>query len=119
MSALSPAGLCVQHDPERKAHIDARRKNRGGNKKRNIYALPEDLPCGGVLETLEHCEKWAAWLAIQTVLGRLDQGAAREANKAVYTLKSALEKRLNYEKRIRQLEKLLAERGGAVPRAPE
>ena len=111
MHALSPGGLCVQHDPERRANIDAKRKHRGGRNKKAMYAKQEDLPCGGLLETIEHCEKWSAWLAIQTVLGLLDQGAAREANKAVFTLKNTLEKRLGADKRLKQLEKLLAERG--------
>lgn len=108
---LGPTGLCLQHDPDR---AEERQKPRPRSRMKKVtrgpFVLPDELPCGGKLETLEHCGLWAAWLVRLTVLGELDAGAAREANKAILTLRWALQDKTRaLEQRIKELEKRLTQ----------
>lgn len=106
---LSGDGLCALHDPTRAAEIASKRR-KGAAKDGKAFVSVEDLPCAGRLATLEDCSTWLEWITVQTVTGQLDPAKAREAVKAVMAMRFKLRDELAAEKRIKALEKMLAQR---------
>lgn len=113
---LSADGFCLNHDPARAdeaRRAQAKAKQRGGASVKELrLADREDLPTPHQPKTLEEVKLWAAWLAFELVLGGIDTGIAREANKALLTLAYQLRYESGLEKRLRELERKLGKQAG-------
>ncbi len=129
--ALSPAGLCMAHDPQRRAQVEAARAAGGATagslvaKRAEKYrtATPEHLPQRRPPKTLDDVVRWSSWAGWAVTTGLIDHGTCRELNRSLGTLGNALNKR-DLLRRIRDLERTLkhheqqqrAGRGNLAPR---
>ncbi|CAN5872334.1 hypothetical protein BH11GEM2_BH11GEM2_06720 [soil metagenome] len=113
---LSPAGRCLNHDPERQ---EAARQVRiaggiaAGKSKRERRAaagakgvFPDDVPA--VPKTLDDATKYYAWIVNAVATGRLDARSGHECSFALHGFRAAAEKR-DLEREIKKLRDELAE----------
>lgn len=111
---LSPAGLCFNHDPDRR-EISRETKAAGGRAagaaKRAARTpggrvAPEDVPPPP--KNLEDAVRYFAWITHAVATGRLDARTGHEAAYALNGFKAAAEKR-DLEREIAELRKELAD----------
>lgn len=109
---LSAAGLCLNHDPERRAAANAMRaaggraKGAAARAARDARAIlpPDDTPSAP--KTLDDATKYFAWIVSAVTSGRLDARSAHEAAYALNGFKAAAEKR-DLAREIKALRKQL------------
>lgn len=102
-NGLSDSGLCVWHDPKRRAEAAAMRK-RGGRATANRSTVgPDDLP-GGPPESFDDIVRWASWATWAVSQGLIDVRTSREVSTMLTTLRYALEKR-DVETELKELRK--------------
>ncbi len=113
---LGENGLCMNHDPARKAaahelHAAGGRASSLAARARRV-ALPGDVP--KVPKTLDDAVRYFAWLTNAIVTGRLDARSGHEAAFALKGFQSAAEKR-DLQAEITKLRAELAAARKATP----
>lgn len=107
---LGSTGLCLVHDPYRRAEAQAARGAGARAKGRAIQkrkaALPKDCPRAP--RTLEDAEQVASWITFATLSGEIDVRVAEAATKAVRQFQLTIEKR-TLQDRVKELERALRE----------
>lgn len=103
---LSPAGLCLSHDPERAAAAKAMRAEGGraaaAAKRAKRATIPDDVP--PVPKTLADAAKYFAWLVNAGATGRMDARTVHECSFALKGFETAVKSR-DLEERVKELVK--------------
>ncbi len=105
---LGENGLCLSHDPERKAaarEVRAAGGRAAGESKRASRPVPNNVPPPP--KTLDDAVKFASWLTHAVCVGTLDARSAHEAGYSLNVFKAAVEKR-DLQREIAQLRAELA-----------
>lgn len=108
-------GLCLFHDPLRRAEAKAMRRHGAKAKaekmRREKAALPEGLPLSRPPRTLNEAETLASWIAYATLTGEIDARTGEAATKALRQFQLTVEKR-TLQDRVRELQRKLKEATG-------
>jgi hypothetical protein len=108
--ALSEAGLCPAHDPERHAarmvgmerSIETRQA-KAERRRTSPEGMPEGQP-----KTLADCVQWSGWVSHAVASGTIDNRAAEIILKGIGELRQSLDKK-ELEERLYRVEKLAKE----------
>ena len=107
-------GLCLSHDPGRRAQAEAARRAGAATtgalfaaqRAQSRSAAPEHLPTRHPPRTLADVIRWASWCAWAQAVGLVDDVTVRGINRSLQSLRLGLEKR-DLLRRITELERTL------------